>query len=716
MRQVASIEPNYRILVVDDNRAIHDDIRKILLGSADQDEDLLSDESFLFDSAGVSAPSVRFEIDSVYQGQEALGKVETNLAAGLSYAMAFVDVRMPPGWDGIETITRLWQVDPSLQVVICTAFSDYSWKDILAKLGHSDNLLILKKPFDSIEVIQLAHALTRKWLLSAQARLTVDDLNTVVEKRTAELQAVNDRLQAEFDGRAKAEAAFRVVFEASPIGIALLDRKLQVVNANHSLQQLLRLEMRELMKSDPLKLGWFENSDQLTRVVAEAALNGGVNEQEIRLRSTRGDVGTGLLWARNVDIAGDQHLLCFVLDISERVKMETDLRRARVAAEAAAKAKSDFLANMSHEIRTPLNGILGLSTFLEDQSLPDPVRDVGSLIRTSGEMLRRVLDDVLDFSKIESGMLELENEPFSPKEVLDWSMAIYRKAAADKRLELKLKIGERLPARVIGDVTRVRQVLTNLISNAVKFTDGGSIEVSARASDLCDSTRSCRLHIAVSDTGIGIPQERMDRLFKSFSQIDASINRRYGGTGLGLAICKRLTELMNGELNVESREGAGTTFSFWLPVGMAEETNVRAETPHASIPRRILVVEDNPINCVVIRRLLERLGHEVDLVTDGDSAVKRVQDSLCDLVLMDVNMPGLDGLQATRRIRELIGRPANVPVLALTASSLADDREACLRAGMNDYLSKPISIDALQHAIDLWTAPGCNIRAEAPAA
>jgi CheY-like chemotaxis protein len=208
----------------------------------------------------------------------------------------------------------------------------------------------------------------------------------------------------------------------------------------------------------------------------------------------------------------------------------------------------------------------------------------------------------------------------------------------------------------------------------------------------------------------------MDRLFKSFSQIDASINRRYGGTGLGLAICKRLTELMNGELNVESREGVGTTFSFWLPVGIADEVNAICEPPQTNTRRRVLVVEDNPINCVVIRRLVERLGHEVDLVTDGDSAVQRVQDSLCDLVLMDVNMPGLDGLEATRRIRKLMGPSANIPVLALTASSLADDREACMQAGMNDYLSKPISLDALRDAIDLWTDSNCGMQAEAPAA
>lgn len=702
MRELASIEPNYRILVVDDNRAIHDDIRKILVGDTDTNDDLLSDESFLFDSAVPAFSSIRFQIDSAYQGQEALRKVQQIVAGDSSYAVAFVDVRMPPGWDGIETIVRLWEVDPNLQVVICTAFSDYSWKEILTKLGHSDNLLVLKKPFDSIEVVQMAHALTRKWLVSAQARMRVEDLNQVVERRTAELQAANRSLQAEFASRAKAEEAFRVVFEASPIGIALLDTDLKLVNANRALQELLGVHRDAIVGNDPVELGWFKAQAELNSAIAAGLTNGGIDQYEIKLNQFSPGGGTGLLWARDVEIGGVQHALCFVLDISERVEMETDLRRARVAAEAAAKAKSDFLANMSHEIRTPLNGILGLSTFLEDKTLPDSVRDVGSLIRTSGEMLRRVLDDVLDFSKIESGKLEIENEPFSPREALEWSIGIYRKAALDKSLDLKLVLPDSLPGRLVGDVTRIQQILTNLISNAIKFTDFGSIEVAAEVERSCDRQNRCQLHVSVCDTGIGIPSDRMDRLFKSFSQIDASINRRFGGTGLGLAICKRLAELMGGNMQVMSEPGQGTTFSFSIPVGLDEsEPEVKRDGIWHS--RRVLVVEDNPINCVVIRRLLERLGHQVDLVTDGDMAIRHVQDSQCDLVLMDVNMPGLDGLEATRRIRELDGPRSAIPVLALTASALINDRQACLEAGMNDYLSKPISIDALRAAIEMWT-------------
>jgi CheY-like chemotaxis protein len=390
--------------------------------------------------------------------------------------------------------------------------------------------------------------------------------------------------------------------------------------------------------------------------------------------------------------------------------METDLRAARTAAEAAAQAKSDFLANMSHEIRTPLNGVLGLSSFLEDDSLPDSVREVGSLIRSSGEMLRRVLDDVLDFSKIESGKLELENEPFSLRDSLEWSLAIYRKAALDKHLDLGLEFVDGSRDRIVGDSTRLRQVLTNLISNAVKFTDQGRIRVSAALEEIAGSSSSFRLRVVVSDTGIGIAADRMERLFQSFTQIDASIGRRFGGTGLGLAICKRLIEMMGGNLTATSEPGSGTSFIFSVVVGSAQqEAEIVEQIESNSVPRRILVVEDNPVNCLVIRKMLEKLGHVVELVNDGDRAIEQFQQMDCDLIFMDVNMPGMDGLEVTRRIRSLPGSRANVPILALTAAAFVNDRQACLDAGMNDCLSKPTSMESLRNSIDNWTAREVSI-------
>jgi len=237
MKTLGPFIPNHRILVIDDNQSIHDDLRKILLGEVKTQDELQDDEVSLF---GVEAvPVTRYEIDSAYQGQEGLAMLESSLAAGRPYALAFVDIRMPPGWDGVETITHLWRAYPNLQVVVCTAYSDYSWNEIQRRLGQSENLLILKKPFDNIEVIQLAHALTRKWLVSAQAQARLEDLDLMVAERTAGLEAANQRIEREFLEKAAAEAAFRTVFEYSPIGITLTDRNGRCVQVNRSMEKLM---------------------------------------------------------------------------------------------------------------------------------------------------------------------------------------------------------------------------------------------------------------------------------------------------------------------------------------------------------------------------------------------------------------------------------------------------------------------------------------------
>jgi PAS domain S-box-containing protein len=703
MKKISFTEANHRILIVDDNRAIHDDLRKILIGDRDENPDLLSDESLLFGSKEPRAAIAKFEIDSAYQGHEGLARVQSKLDEGRPYALAFVDVRMPPGWDGVETITRLWKVDPSLQVVVCTAFSDYSWNDIYTKLGQSDNLLILKKPFDSIEVIQLAHALTRKWIVTHQARARVDDLDLIVARRTAELQSVNDCLKREFAEREKAEEAFRIVFEASPIGIALLDQDLRFVNVNRALERLHGLTREVVIGNDPVELEWFGTRDELTAVIGPGLRGSGLDQHEVPLKHATLGARIGLLWARQVSIRDTSHVLCFILDITERKQMEEDLRRARGDAEAAAKAKSEFVANMSHEIRTPLNGVLGLSSFLEEESLPDSVRELGGLIRISGEMLRRVLDDVLDFSKIESGKLELEKEPFSLRESVEWGVGIYRKAALDKSIDLELSVADNVPNRLIGDATRIRQVLTNLMSNAVKFTERGSIKVSVTVEDGASESEPRRLFIEVADTGIGIPAGRIDRLFQPFRQVDASTNRRFGGTGLGLSISKQLVEMMGGGITFQSKLGEGTKFIFNVPVSLAgPAVEPGPETRRVTSPKRILIVEDNTINLLVVQRMAEKLGHVVDVAHDGKTAVQKAERTNYDLVLTDLNMPGIDGLQTTRSIRDLPAPNAMVPIVALTASAAETDRMACLTAGMNDYLSKPVSLEALRLVIDRW--------------
>jgi two-component system, cell cycle sensor histidine kinase and response regulator CckA len=273
-------EPNHRILVIDDNKAIHDDLRKILLGEIDTQEQLQDDEALLF---GVDVmPITRFEIDSAYQGQEGLAKLERALAEGLPYALAFVDIRMPPGWDGIETIARLWEVYPSLQVVVCTAYSDYSWNDMQRRLGQSENLLILKKPFDNIEVIQLAHALTRKWLATRQAVARLEDLDLMVAQRTAELETANQRIRKQFEETSAAEAAFRTVFECSPIGITLSDLNGRYVDVNRAMEELMGLPKEGVIGRNAADLGWIPEPEDCQTL--ERALDEGHNLDSHELR------------------------------------------------------------------------------------------------------------------------------------------------------------------------------------------------------------------------------------------------------------------------------------------------------------------------------------------------------------------------------------------------------------------------------------------------
>jgi PAS domain S-box-containing protein len=700
MRSPGLLEPNHRILVIDDNTAIHDDLRKILLGEGTTQENLRDDEELLFGAEPV--PITKFEIDSAYQGQEGLAKLEESLAQGRPYALAFVDVRMPPGWDGVETITHLWKAYPSLQVVVCTAYSDYSWNDIQRKLGLSENMLILKKPFDNIEVVQLAHALTRKWLVSSQAAARLEDLDLMVARRTAELQAANERIGKQFEEKAAAEVAFRTVFEASPIGITLQDVSGCYVDVNRAMEELLGLPRAGMIGRNPVERGWIGSPQD--QVIVQQALEQGVDidSRELTYWSPKLGKQTGLLWGRRVAIGGTGYSLCFVLDISERKKMEDELVAARLGADAAAQAKSQFLATMSHEIRTPLNGILGLSCLIQEETIPENLRPMMNLIRTSGEVLRRVLDDVLDFSKIDSGHLELVEEPFDLGGCLRWSFQLFHDAAVEKGLQCRLHLDSQLPAYVSGDAVRLRQVTANLMSNALKFTSHGSIQMEAYLVEAAPPHGRHAIRVLVRDSGIGIPEDRIGRLFQSFSQVDSATNRTYGGTGLGLAISRRLVEAMGGAIRVESKLGEGSTFEFTFTAGVsgvpqpvAEET---IDTDFTGL--KVLVAEDNRINQMVTTRMLQKMGCQVDLAVDGASAARSVERKQYDLVLMDLLMPEVDGLEAARRIRRMGGAHSTVPILALTASASPEVRVQCLEAGMNDFLSKPIDLKALRRGLD----------------
>jgi PAS domain S-box-containing protein len=401
-------------------------------------------------------------------------------------------------------------------------------------------------------------------------------------------------------------------------------------------------------------------------------------------------------------------------NVTERLRFEEELVRARDEADAATQAKSGFLATMSHEIRTPLNGLLGMADLLRTTTLDSHQQDYLKSIQLSGEALLSVINDILDFSRIESGKLELELKPFEPEACVRETFEITGYKAKEKGLTLRYHVDPGLPKWVLGDKARLRQILVNLVGNAVKFTEAGSITVSATTHHDAHGRRGIRF--AVSDTGIGMTSGQLAKLFEPFVQAETGTFSKYGGTGLGLAICKKLAELMHGEIWAESTPGAGSTFHFTVYLREVDGGHSVAPAPlvteqqSAQLPSpalRILVAEDNAVNQQLVMLFLKKLGFQPDLATNGKEAVELASKKKYDIILMDIRMPDMDGFEASRII---LRRPGPAPVIiALTAMAMQGDKEKCLAAGMKDYLTKPIRLEDLSIMLNKW-AGGTSLK------
>jgi signal transduction histidine kinase len=570
-----------RILVADDLPSIHEDYRKILAPTTPSRPPFAQFAGFAPPPVhdGTEQPAF-YELECVLQGEAALAAAAAARAAGRPFALAFIDVRMPPGMDGVETARRLREADPELQVVLCTAYSDYSLGDIARRFPESDGLLILKKPFDPVEVQQLARSLTRKWILAAEHQSLRLDLEDRVARRTAEL------------AQAKAQL--------------------------------------------------------------EVALG---------------------------------------------------------AAQAASRAKSEFLANMSHEIRTPLNAVLGMAELLQSTPLSPAQREFTDTIRTSGDALLSIINEILDFSKIENGRVDLEIGAYDLRRCVREAMEIAVPPTSLNGLSLRHELAPDLPPFLLGDAFRVRQILVNLVSNAVKFTERGEVVVSAirlPAETANGEAPGEHFRLSVRDTGIGIPADRHDRLFQAFSQIDASTTRRYGGTGLGLAITQRLVSLLGGRITVESAPGVGSEFRVDLPLietdapapcPVSDEPTTLDESFAAAYPLRLLLVEDNPVNQRVATLLFQKLGYMPAVAVNGADALTAIAREPFDVVLLDVQMPVMDGLECARRLCAEHAKERRPWIIAMTANALEGDRQNCLDAGMDDYTSKPIRTSVVADAL-----------------
>ncbi len=507
------------------------------------------------------------------------------------------------------------------------------------------------------------------------------ELEGRVRDRTLELQASETRL--------------REIIDTSADGIVTADGRGTVRSVNRAAEAMFG-QAATALNGRPLSDLLADSGD------AGTLLNSTAAQTVASLRAAGRRAGGGV-FPMDVHVAAiaegeDRLFTLFLRDITVQAQFEAGLRQARDAAERADRAKSDFLAVITHELRTPLNGVIGMTGLLLDGTLDAQSRRYAETLREAGEHLLQLINDVLDFTKLEANRLGFEEIEFEPENVLSSAVELLMPRAHAKGLTLVTAVAPDVPARVRGDPGRLRQVLMNLVSNAVKFTDHGEVRVTLGAEPA--GGHDVLLRFSVRDTGIGIAPEHLPKLFQEFSQIDSSISRRFGGTGLGLAICRKLVQGMRGEIGAESEAGQGSLFHFTAQVTLAGD-GTQGESKAPELPAvqgrslRVLVAEDNQTNQVVIRAMVTKLGHRADLVGNGLEALDALQRRPYALVLMDVMMPEMDGLEATRLIRALPGPVGRIPIFGLTAHAAAAEHAACLAAGMNRVITKPVTINAL---------------------
>ena len=538
-----------------------------------------------------------------------------------------------------------------------------------------------------------------------------ESLEQTVVQRTARLQEAGDALARQQEDLRAAYAEQQAILDTVTVGIALFKGQ-WVARCNARFEEMFSYPAGGMLGRSASQLYPDEQSfESLVAAIRDGTAGGGTHRLELVV--TRADASHfwTRLSARRFKLSEDaeEQILVVLEDITEEREAADALQLAKELAENANRAKSTFLANMSHEIRTPMNAILGISYLVLRTELTAQQRQHVENMQVSSQHLLGIINDILDYSKIEAGKMDIEQVRFEPAQLLEKVSSLVAQRAAAKGLELTLETDSALPAALVGDPMRLGQILLNYVNNAVKFTAQGFVRVRLTLDE--DRGQTLVLRGTVADSGIGLTEAQAARLFQSFQQADDSTTRQFGGTGLGLAICRQLASLMGGQVGLTSEHGRGSQFWFTAVVTRAASPEAGAKLPQTAEapPRlmpsgRILLVEDNEVNQMVASELLLQMGLEVDVACDGQVALEMVQREAYDLVLMDMQMPVMDGLTATRCIRALPGFQT-LPIVAMTASAMASDREACLEAGMNDHVPKPIEPRELGSCVLKWVRP-----------
>ncbi len=651
---------NNRILIIDDNPSIHDDFKKVL-GSegSEKRRELDDDEAAIFGNEQSKGAGAEFELASAFQGQEGLEAVRAAANAGRPFAMAFVDIRMPPGWDGIETITAIWKEFPDLQVVICTAYSDYSWDDMANALGPSDNVLVLKKPFDSVEVLQMAHALTKKWQLARLAHRQVEDLDRLVNQRTVELRVANERLKSEVAERAVADTALRQseerfskAFQASPVPMAIehLSRRV-FIDVNRSFLAITGRTAEELLQSEEAARAiWAEESTpEQIRQLVEA--NTPPHELPIAIQNKAGERRDALLYTESVELSGEKHLLLIVQDVTEHTRMENQLRQAQKM-----EAVGRLAAGIAHDFNNILTVIIGNTSLqLANPQINETLSKALTQVVKAADRATELTRQLLAYSRSQI----IQRRPVDLNALVAQTTGMLRRIIGE-HITIVSEPGADLPM-ILADSTNVDQVIMNLMLNARDaMSEGGRLSVSTaerivtenQAQYVPDGRAGRFVRISVRDTGCGMDSATLSRIFEPFFTTK-EIGR---GTGMGLATTFGIVKQHGGWIEVESQVGRGTTFHVHFPI--ADGTQSEAATPVCSVNEgtgkhggTILVVEDEEMLRLFVTEVLESFGYTVLSAANGAQALEiweKEKDNI-DLLLTDIVMPeSISGRQLAR--------------------------------------------------------------------